>query len=112
MKKILISRVAKLITKKLLAWLISKAPFMAWGPFSFLASWAIQHFAVKALELTFLGAMLLYINIDVSRDLNAVEKIIKDINDHEGDLTQEDMDVYDKKLAKAGRELIQFGTIG
>lgn len=111
MKKILIQKLAKLAATKLLALLVTKVPFFAWGPAGVVASYVIEKILVKALELTFLGGMIGYIFLDTRRDLNVVEKLIKEINEHEGELSKVEIDSYNEKLAKAGRDLIRFGTI-
>lgn len=106
------ARIAKLIATRVLAWLASKAAFFAWGPANVIAGFFIEKLMVKAIELTFLGGMIAYIFIDTRKDLNAVEKIIKEINQKTDELTSEEMDAYDRRLAEAGRELIRYGTIG
>lgn len=111
MDKKLRGYIAKLVTKKLRAWLVSRVAFFSWGPVGFLTSFLLEKLFDKALEITFLGAMVAYIVIDTNRDLNAVEKILKEINEREGELTNDDMEEIDKRLADAGRELIKFGTI-
>ena len=111
MSKKLRGYIAGLVAKKLLAWLVSKAAFLGWGPLGVIVGFFLEKIIDKALEITFLGAMIAYIVIDTNRDLNAVEKILKEVNEREGELTKDDMEDIDKRLAKAGRELIKFGTI-
>ena len=104
-------RIARLITKRVMAWLISRAAFFAVGPVKVIVGFFIEKLMSKAIELTFLGGMIAYIFLDTRSDLNAVEKIIKEINQKTDELSEEEMDEYDKRLAKAGRDLIQYGTI-
>lgn len=112
MSEALKRQLAKLIATRLMTWLVSKAAFFAWGPANVLASFLIEKLMVKAIEETFLGGMIAYIFIDTRKDLNAVEKIIKEINQQTEGITPEQMDEYDKRLAEAGRDLIRYATIG
>lgn len=111
MSEFLIKKLADLATKQLLSWLVSKVPFFAFGPVNWIAGVFIKWVAVKLLELTHYGLFLAYIRIDAELDASKVRGILKEIESHEGDLTNEQMQEYDKRLASAGRELIRFGTI-
>lgn len=104
-------KIAKLIAKRLMKWFISRAAFFAIGPVNVIASFLLEKLMVKTIELTFLGGMLAYIFLDTRSDLNDVEKIIKEINAHTSDLTDEELAEYDRRLAKAGRDLIRYATI-
>ena len=77
-----------------------------------LTSWLVEKILRKAIELTYIGTMLAYIHVRSARQLNEVEKIIKEVSQSEEELTDEKIDEIDKRLAEAGRKLIKFGTIG
>lgn len=111
MRKEFRNRLAKLVAKKLLSWLVARSAFFSFGPIGFIASFIVERVIDKALELTFLGAMVAYINLKAESDLNEIEKILRDISQSEDGLSQDDMESFDARLAKAGRNLIRFSTI-
>lgn len=111
MRETLVGVLAGLVTKRLLNWLVSQWAFLGWGPVGFVVSFFIQKVIEQALKQTFLGAMIGYIFLEVRSDLNALEKVIKEIGEHEGEITDDTKKEFDKRLATAGRELIRFGTI-
>lgn len=110
MQDVLISHVAKLLTKRVLAWLVSKLPFLSFGPLNWIASFFLEKLVRKIMELTFLGATILYIRFSSARDLRAMRKILDELKDIE-EMTPEQEKDFDERLAKAGRDLIKFKTI-
>jgi hypothetical protein len=73
-----------------------------------IAGFIVGHVITLALEKAYLGAMLLMIQIDANRDLNAFEKILVEIKEHEGELTDEEQEAFNDRLALAGLELIRI----
>jgi len=104
----IIKNLARLATTRLLALLVSKASFFGLSFINPIAGFLISLVVTAALEKTFLGAMLLYIRIDTSRKLNAVEEIIKEIQDKGDDLNPDEIAEFDDKLDRAAGDLIRL----
>ena len=101
-------RITKMGVDQLLGILISKAPFMSFGPLKGIATFFIKKGVTALMEQTIIGAHVLYIYGDTHFDKLKVQKIIKKMSALEGEMTDEQRQKLDAELASAGRELIHF----
>lgn len=108
---VLKKKLIELGTKQITQWLFSRLPFLAWGPVGMIVSWVVTKVVIRIIEKTIIGAHVLYIYADTTFDRKAVEKIIKQINQLDKGVTDEERQRLDKDLAIASRELIRFGTL-
>lgn len=106
------SKIIELATGEITRWLFARLPFLAWGPLGAIVSWVVTKGIIKIIDKTIIGAHVLYIYADTTFDRKAVEKIIKNINQLDKGVTDEERKKLDDELAEASIELIRFGTIG
>lgn len=101
----------QVVTAKVVAWVVSDLKFLAFGPLKAIVALAISKIVGKVLEITLLGAAMGAIKAKANSDLHEVERVIREVLEYEGELTDEVIKAFDDKLAEAGIKLIRFESI-
>jgi len=110
--EILKSHLVRLATAQFMSWLVSQMAWTAWGPITVFIQFFVRKVVVIVLEKTELGARLIAIHADAYVDSSKVQKIVGEINEKQKETaSDEELRELDEKLAKAGRELIRYGSI-
>jgi len=97
--------IISVIVKQVMAALIAKLPFLAWGPFAYVAGVILEKIFSYALKNTILGINIAIVDWKINDDVKDIKKYLDDINK----LPVEDKDARDKieqKLIESAKSLI------
>lgn len=110
--EVLKDHLVRLATEQFMEWLVKELSWAAWGPVNAFFRFFVSKVVVIVLEKTELGARLIAIHVDAYMDSKKVKDIVDEINEtkKEPDNDQR-LKELDDELAKAGRELIRYGSL-
>ena len=99
---------ARAAAKQIFKILLTRAAFLSFGPFSFLANEILFRLAYKFLDMTIIGLHLMLIDLDVDKNVENVKKVLNKIKSMGEDVTEEEKEKADRELAKVGIDVIRF----
>lgn len=98
----------KVVTKQLVAFLITKAAFIAWGPVGWFVSLVVSKILSLAINKTILGINLVFIDLSIGSDVKKLDKVRKKVNLITDKTTEKELDAIDKEIEDAFVDLIKF----
>ena len=108
LEHLILNNLAALAKRQLLGWLVAKLPFFALPIINPIFGFLIGKLVDVLFKKTYLGGMLIYIRIDLNSDLNAMEKILSDFRQLDGELTRQELEDWNEKIFQQGAELYNF----
>jgi len=99
---------AKYAAKQMFKIALARLPFLSFGPLGWIVQQILFRLAFKFLDATILGIHLLIIDLDVSKDVIKIRKILDKIKSMDENVTDKEKEKADKELGEAGIDIIRF----
>ncbi len=95
-------------TGDLVAFFVSKAAILAWGPLAWITSAVSKKLATLVIKNTLIGANDLVITVTVNHKADDLQEAREEAFEVDGNTTEEELDAIDKKIGDSFSNLIKF----